>query len=177
MKVIVTTITLSRVAGAVVLLIIAPMTAIFYLIYTLCIISDIIDGPIARRTKTASNFGAFLDSAADLFFIAIVLIIFIPLLAFEAWMLFGVALVIGIRILALSIGFAKYRTLTLLHTYANKGAGLVMACFPIFFGLLGLAIAFTIIFAAASLSALEELIITIRSKELNRNIISLFYTS
>jgi CDP-diacylglycerol--glycerol-3-phosphate 3-phosphatidyltransferase len=174
MKTFVTSITLSRVLMSVVLLLITPLTAIFYLVYTYCVVSDIVDGPIARRTKTASNFGAFLDSAADLFFIAIVLIVFIPLLALELWMLYCVALVIVIRLIALGIGYKKFRTLTLLHTYANKGAGLVMACFPIFFGLLGQTAAFLIIFIAACSSAIEELIITIRSKELQRNKKSLF---
>jgi len=173
-KKVVNLITISRIFGALALLLIAPLTALFYVIYTLCIISDIADGQLARRLKVTSNFGAFLDSSADLIFIAIVLIILIPLLAFELWMLSLVAAVIMVRLLAFSIGFAKYRTLTLLHTYANKGSGLILGCFPIFYGVLGLSSALVIVFIGAILAAIEELVITIRSKELNRNIVSLF---
>ena len=174
-KTVVNLITISRIFGAFTLLLISPLTAIFYVIYTLCITSDIADGYLARKTKTTSNFGAFLDSTADLILIAIVLIILIPLLDFAPWMLFMVGGVVVTRLLALGIGFAKYRTLSLLHTYANKSAGLIMACFPLFYGLLGLTIAFLIIFFVASLSALEELAITIRAKQLNRNIPSLLH--
>ena len=92
-------------------------------------------------------------------------------------MLYFIAVVVVIRLLALTIGFVKYRTLTLLHTYAKKAAGLIMACFPIYFVLLGITIAFFIIFSAACLSALEELVITIRSKKLNRNVTGIFGTS
>jgi len=173
-KKVVNLITISRIFGAFLLLFITPLTALFYIVYTTCIITDIADGFIARKTKTTSNFGAFLDSAADLIFIAVVLIIFIPLLALELWILYLIAVVIVIRLTALAIGFSKYRTLSLLHTYSNKAAGLILACFPIFLGFLGITAAFLIIFAAASISALEELVITIRSKKLNRNITSVF---
>ncbi|MCL2218022.1 MAG: CDP-alcohol phosphatidyltransferase family protein [Defluviitaleaceae bacterium] len=166
-------ITASRVVGAFSLLLLVPLSGIFYLVYAWCIASDILDGYIARKTRTTSNFGAFLDSAADLNLIAILLVIFLPLLNWDLWMLVLVGIVIFTRAVALSIGFVKYRTLTLLHTYANKGAGLVLASFPILYGLSGLAITISILFTAAFLSAFEELIITIRSKTLDRNITSM----
>jgi len=163
-------ITVSRIFGALLLLLLSPLSALFYIVYTLCITSDIADGYIARKTKTTSNFGALLDSTADLILIAVVLFILIPILNLEFWMLILVLAVISVRIVSFGIGYAKYRTLTLLHTYANKGAGLIMALFPLYYGMLGLTIAFAIIFAAAFISALEELLITIVSKKLDRNI-------
>ena len=178
MKALVMSITVSRILGAFSLLLITPMSLLFYTIYILCILSDIADGHIARKTKTTSDFGAFMDSIADLILIAILLFIFIPVIftdpSFGIWIFYLIGLVIAIRLLALAIGFAKYRTLTLLHTYSNKAAGLVMACFPIFYGFLGLQVGFLIVFAAAFLSAFEELIITIRSKKLDRDVRSMF---
>ena len=174
-KKVVNTITLSRIVGAVWLLFMTPLTIPFYILYAWCVISDMVDGPIARKTNSTSNLGSLLDSAADLVVAAVVLFIFIPILDLEIWMIAMITIVLSIRILGFSIGFIKYRTLTLLHTYANKGAGVLLACFPILFGVLGLPITIIILFIAATLSALEELVITIRSKELNRNIVSLFY--
>jgi CDP-diacylglycerol--glycerol-3-phosphate 3-phosphatidyltransferase len=174
--------TLSRFAMSFLLLFINPLSdyypiaPLFLFLYTLCIASDIIDGPIARATKTSTNAGAILDSAADLTFIAVVLIKLLPALPFELWMLYLVALVLFTRFVAFGIGFAKHRTLTLLHTYSNKGAGLVMACFPIFYMLFNsIAIAFSIAFAAAFISAFEEFLITIISKKLDRNVVSIFH--
>ena len=173
-KKVVTTITISRIIGAGVLLLLTPLTPLFYALYAWCIVSDMIDGPIARRAKVTSNFGSFLDSTADMLLAIVLLIIFIPILALEMWMIYMVIGVLATRAIGFGIGFAKYRTFTLLHTYANKAAGTLLACFPIFYGLFGLTITIPILFVAAILSALEELIITIRSKELKRNITSVF---
>jgi CDP-diacylglycerol--glycerol-3-phosphate 3-phosphatidyltransferase len=183
MKITVNLITISRFFGAVSLLYIAHMTSVYavyilYAVYAACIVSDIADGWLARKFKVTTNYGAILDSSADLVLIGVVLVVFIfllpHLLPLQAWMLYLVGLVLATRAVALSIGYYKYKTMTLLHTYANKGAGLVMACFPFFFALFYPSIAFLIIFAAAFLSALEELVITIKSKELDRNVVSMF---
>ena len=61
-------ITVLRMAGTGMLLFTAPLTPAFYLLYTLCGVTDALDGIIARATKTASAFGARLDSIADLMF-------------------------------------------------------------------------------------------------------------
>lgn len=42
----------------------------FYIIYLFCRFSDMIDGMVARRTKSNSGFGAVLDTIADFTFIA-----------------------------------------------------------------------------------------------------------
>lgn len=171
--------TISRIFGSFSLLLFLPMTLetiplLFYVVYGWCVLSDFIDGPIARKTNSTSEFGAFLDSAADMILAIVVLIIFLPILNLEPWMIALVAIVLATRAIGLGIGFAKYRTFTLLHTYANKTAGTLLGFFPILLGLLGLPITLLILFTAAFLSALEELVITIRSKELERNITSLF---
>jgi CDP-diacylglycerol--glycerol-3-phosphate 3-phosphatidyltransferase len=169
--------TTSRVVGAVSLLFLTPLTLLFYIVYAWCIASDILDGYVARRAKVTSNFGAIYDSSADLFLIAVILIVLIPVLSMSAWILSLIALVLAVRFISFGIGWMKYKTLSLLHTYSNKGAGLVMACFPLFLGLFGLNIAFLIAFAAAIVSAVEEMIITIRANKLNRNIISVFHVN
>ena len=173
-KKVVTTITISRIVGAGVLLLLTPLTALFYALYTWCVVSDMIDGPIARRAKVTSELGSLLDSAADMLLAIVLLIIFIPILALEMWMIYMIIGVLATRAVGFAIGFVKYRTFTLLHTYANKAAAVILACFPIFYGLFGLTVTIPVLFVAAILSALEELIITIRSKELKRNITSMF---
>ena len=174
MKIFVNALSASRIFGAISLLFLAPLSMAFYVVYALCVLTDIVDGPIARRAGVASNFGALLDSAADFLLVIVVLIILVPYLPLQLWMLLAIAFVLAIRFLGFGIGFAKYRTFTMLHTYANKGQGLLFAFFPLFLGLLGLHIAFVIVLIGAVLSAIEELIITYRSKELNRNVTSLF---
>ena len=171
-------ITWSRIAGAFILLFfVTPLSVLFYIIYIWCVISDIIDGPLARKTNTASDFGALLDSIADLALIISMLIVFIPILPFEVWMLFLIALVIAIRLLSMAIGLKKYRTITLLHTYSSKASALIMASFPVLYITIGMTPMFLIIFASAFLAAVDELQINIKSDVLVRDTPGLFFKS
>jgi CDP-diacylglycerol--glycerol-3-phosphate 3-phosphatidyltransferase len=156
------------------LLLIKPLSVLFFAVYSLCCASDILDGYVARKTNTASKLGETLDSVADFVFIAIALVIFIPLLTWEWWILYWIGLIAFVRFLSLGIGFAKYRAFSFLHTYANKVTGIALAGFPFLYGSFGITATAYILCGIASLSAIEELIITIQSKTLNRNIKGLF---
>jgi CDP-diacylglycerol--glycerol-3-phosphate 3-phosphatidyltransferase len=140
------------------------------------VISDLADGHIARKTKTTTNIGAALDSAADLVWVTTMLIIVLPILWFDLqlWMMYWVVLVIFIRILALVIGFVRFRTLTLLHTWANKYSGLGLVAFPYLY-MLHLDTAVIIAASGATIAAVEELLITIRAQKLERDIKSIFH--
>ena len=173
-KTLVTAITLSRIVGAISLLWVEPLSALFYKIYAFCIASDLIDGPLARKTNTASKSGATLDSIADAVFMLMVLFIVLPVLDLQIWMLYLVALVLAVRIVALLIGYKKYRLLSFLHTYSSKSAGLLMALFPLYYEFWGVTVMFIIVFIAAFVSALDELIITIYSKEYAGNTPGMF---
>ena len=69
-----------RILGAVILLFIQPLSAAFFVIYTLSGVSDAVDGTVARATHTSGEFGARLDSIADLLFYAVMLIKVFPVL-------------------------------------------------------------------------------------------------
>ncbi|MBO7283210.1 MAG: CDP-alcohol phosphatidyltransferase family protein [Alistipes sp.] len=49
-----------------------PFSALFYILYSICGISDMVDGTIARRTNSATEFGTRLDTIADTIFAGIV---------------------------------------------------------------------------------------------------------
>ena len=55
-------ITLLRIVGSIGLLFPAPMSPLFLGIYTLTGLTDVLDGWLARKTGTTSDFGARLDS-------------------------------------------------------------------------------------------------------------------
>lgn len=133
-----------------------------------------LDGFIARKTNTASKPGETLDSIADFVLIAIMLTIFIPLLTWENRMLYWIAAIALVRFASLGIGAVKYHAPAFLHTYANKMTGIVCACFSILYHGFGLTVTVCVLCGTASLSALEELIISASSKTLNQNVNSLF---
>lgn len=167
-------ITMGRITGALILLMVTPLSVLFFIIYLLCCVSDVLDGYIARKTKTTSRQGEILDSVADFIFVSVLFYILAPLLEWENWMLYWIVIIALVRFLSLSIGFVKYRTFSLLHTYANKITGVALVLFPILHLFFGLNLTALILCSIASLSAFEELLITVCAKKLNRNITHIF---
>ncbi len=146
-----------------------PLSVVFFIIYLLGGITDVLDGYIARKIDSASSFGATLDSIADFIFFGIMLIIFIPILQCPWWILCWICIIASIRLASLGVGFAKYHELSFLHTYANKATGAALFLFPFIYKIFGLNATAVFICGIATLSAVEELIITLISKELKKD--------
>lgn len=166
-------ITAMRVILSFVLLILQPLSVGFFIIFSLCVFSDAADGFIARKLSIVSKLGAILDSIADAIFIGVMGIILIPLFTFPSWTLVWMACIALIRFCSLLIGYCRYRSLTFLHTYANKITGLVLYCFPLLLNLFDFIPAVIVISFAATFSAMEELIINATSRTLDLNISSI----
>lgn len=157
-----------RILGTLFLLAVEPFSLIFYIIYTLCGLSDVLDGWVARATNTTSEFGAKLDSIADLVYYAVMFVRLLPYLwrhlPVKIWYI--VALIVLIRFLSYGIAAFKYHRFASIHTYANKATGAVIFSMPYFIvwerGMLFISITACIVAGAASL---EELLIHICSKE------------
>lgn len=124
--------TLTRIAGAVLMVFTEPLSAVFYVFYSVCGISDVLDGTIARATGTASRFGAILDSVADLIFYSAMLFKILPilweLLPVAIWYVVG--LVLLVRLLAYLTAAVKYKCFASMHTWLNKLTGLVLFLVP-----------------------------------------------
>ncbi len=123
--------TMTRIVGAVLMLFAKPLSAAFYVLYSVCGISDALDGTIARATGTASRFGAKLDSVADLMFYAAMLFRILPILweKLPGGIWYAVGLVLLVRALAYLTAAVKYKCFASLHTWMNKLTGLVL--FPV----------------------------------------------
>lgn len=79
-----------------------------------------------------------------------------------------------LRFAGYGIGFYKYHIVTSLHTYANKVTGAFIFAAPILYSLFGLTVTGVLLCAVAFTSALEEVLITVTSKESNRDCKSVF---
>lgn len=118
--------TLLRICGTVVLLLIGHVNMAFYVIYTLCFISDIADGCLARALGAESALGARLDSIADLLFYGVMAWCIFP----ELWVIstLGQKLlalsVLLVRLAAYLVAAFKFHRFASIHTYLNKATGL-----------------------------------------------------
>lgn len=161
------TITSVRIAASLFLLFLPLRSAGFLGVYTLAGLTDALDGWLARKTGTASDFGARLDSIADLVFYAVLLLRLFPLL----WRTLPVAIwyvVAGIllaRLAAYAVAAIKYHRFASLHTWLNKLTGVGIFLLPYVFAVstgVGYSWAVCVLALAASL---EELAIHLCRKD------------
>ena len=172
-------ITVLRMAGTLCLLFICPQSSIFCVIYTLTGLTDVLDGWIARKTGSASEFGAKLDSLADLIFYAVMLIKIFPILwaelPVEIW--YGVAAVLVLRFSAYLAAAVKYRRFAAVHTYMNKLTGAAVFCVPY---VISLPIATPVCWAVCAVAAIassEELLMHLCRQTYCANVQSIFERS
>ena len=120
--------TFLRIIGSFCLLFIPACSAMFLAIYTLAGVTDVLDGWLARKNQTASEFGARLDSIADLLFYGVLLIRMLPLLyqmlPEEIW--YFVLGIIVVRLVSYAVAAVKFRRFASLHTWLNKLTGVAV---------------------------------------------------
>lgn len=163
----------TRIVLALCLFFVTPFSVSFFVLYFICGLSDITDGFLARKYHFTSELGAKLDSLGDFIFIAVLLYILYPYVQLTNYLEQWILIIILIRFASLLVSFIKFHTLAFLHTYANKITGFFLFCFPIFYPLFGVEATGVFLCGLATVSAVEELLILIRTKELNRNVSSI----
>lgn len=162
-------ITLIRIGLAISLLFIRKYNSLFLILYSICGFTDILDGYIARKTKTESNFGARLDTIADLLFFIVMFIIMFDILLKDIIFIVFIIIILLIRMISIIIVLKKYNEFAILHTYTNKITGLLLFFIPYFIYLNNANIIVYIIGVIALISSIEELTINIKSKQLDLN--------
>lgn len=127
-------ITILRILGTLLLSVTIPLSGEFFVLYTLTGITDVLDGYIARKTNTCSEFGSKLDSAADLMFYGIILYRLLPILAgimpTEIW--YVVMAILVLRVFTYVFTAIKYKVFMSNHTYLNKMTGFCVFLIPYF---------------------------------------------
>lgn len=169
-------ITLIRILCTAVLVFLKPLSVWYYVMYSLAGASDVADGAVARATKTSSEFGAKLDSIADLLFYSVTLIKILPILVAKLPTLiwYAVTLVLLIRTASYITAAVKYRRFASQHTYMNKLTGLMIFMVPY---MLNTAIATVYCITACvigGLASLEELLLHLLNREYNIKFKSIF---
>ena len=121
-----------RLIGAILMIFIEPLSGAFYVVYTICGLSDGIDGTIARKMGTSSEFGARLDSVSDIAFYLVMFIKLMPVLIEEMpeWIWYLVGVVLVVRLCAYGMAYLKYHTMAAIHTYLNKVTGALVFLIP-----------------------------------------------
>lgn len=159
-------ITIIRIILSISLLFIEPVTCLFYIIYLTSGFTDILDGFLARKYDITTEFGARLDSIADLIFYAILVWIFLPLIDITTLDIIWVVVIALIRFGTLGLTYVKYKTFAFLHTYLNKITSFLVFFYPLVLNYVDI----KVILVFATLSAVEELYIDMKANKLMTNI-------
>ena len=169
-------VTLVRIAGTLALVFLRPLSAAFLWIYALTGLTDVLDGFIARRTHTASSFGARLDSVADLLFYAVMLFRLFPNLleVLPADILYAAAAVLLLRAAAYITAAVKYRLFASLHTYLNKLTGAAVFLLPFLLTTAHAAGYCRAVCVLAAAASLEELLIHLLRRDYRADVRSIF---
>jgi len=170
-------ITVTRIVLSLALLFIEPLSITFMAVYIICGISDLVDGPVARKTGAVSQLGARLDSAADLVMICVSLIVLFPFIKPPFEVIAWIGFIFVVRSASMIVAYLRYKTFAALHTYSNKLTGAMLFLFPLSLPYVHTPVLMYILCTAASVSAIEELVIQSTSNELNIDRKSLFMKS
>ena len=147
-------ITLLRIAGSLGLLFSDVTGVVYWIIYALCGISDIVDGWLARKLKCVTKKGALLDSLADICFVACCAWKLLPILDLPQWLWLWAGVIVAIKIVNQFSALVKYGRCCFPHTTANRVTGfLLFIAVPMTFRSI---VPIAIVAAIAMLAAIHE---------------------
>lgn len=125
-------ITMIRIILSLVLISLIPESKEFLIVYTICGLTDVFDGFVARKLNIVSRFGSILDSASDLLFYTIMMIIFWkPLhIALSLYVWIGIWIVVGLRLFLYLYSAFHFKEFLSNHTLLNKVTGFLVFLTP-----------------------------------------------
>ena len=155
-----------RILGSVLLLFFPAFSVAFYMIYLICGFSDMIDGTIARKTHSASELGAKIDTVADLVFITVALIKILPVIHIPEWLWIWGGVIATIKIGTITWGYISKKQFISLHTIMNKVTGFLLFLFPLTLSFVELKYSSMVVCSIATFAAIQEAIYTATNCEI-----------
>ena len=145
---------------------------VFWIIYGLCGLSDIVDGWLARKLKCITKTGALLDSLADICFVACCVWKLLSILELPQWLWLWAGVIVVIKVVNQISALVMYGRCCFPHTTANKVTGflLFIAVPTIIWSVIPIAI----VTAIATFAAVQEGHF-IRTRNNMRKIVTLVY--
>jgi len=115
-----------------------------------------VDGTVARRTSTVSEFGSRLDTVADFIFVVVCLIKIIPAIDIPVRIILWIILIAIVKIINVISGFVCNGRFAAVHSVMNKVTGLLLFLFPLTFPFVEMKYSAIILCAVATFAAVQE---------------------
>ena len=94
-----------RIVCSIALLFCPVFSPVFYVLYIIAGVRDMIDGAVARKTGTVSEFGSKFDTAADFVLVVVCLIKLIPVIHVPIWLIIWIIVIAVIKAINLLSGY------------------------------------------------------------------------
>lgn len=158
-------ITSGRIVCSIALLFCPVFSTEFIILYLIAGFTDMIDGTVARKTNSVSEFGSRLDTAADFIFILICSVKLFPVLELKAWLWWWIGVIAVIKVGNAIMGYVLQKKFVAVHTILNKIMGGLLFIFPITLSYVDLKYSAPVLCAAATIVAVWEGVVIKRMGE------------
>ena len=145
-----------RILVSAVLVFCPVFSQIFYVLYLIAGLSDMVDGIIARKTNSVSEFGSRFDGVADFVFVAVCLIKILPVIDIPIWLYVWTAVIALIKIINILSGYAMQKKYVAVHTTMNKVTGVLLFMLPLTLSIVPLIYTGIPICSVATFAAIQE---------------------
>ena len=145
-----------RIFCSIALLFFPTFSPTFYALYVTAGVSDMIDGAVARRTGTVSEFGSKLDTAADFIMVAVCLIKLIPVLYIPSWLFIWITIVALLKMINIISWHVMYKEFVDVHTVMNKVTGMLLFILPMTLTIIDMKYSGAFVSAVATFAAIQE---------------------
>ena len=149
-------ITGSRILFSIGLLLCPVFSVPFFTMYLAAGFSDMIDGAVARKTNTVTEFGSRLDTMADFVFVVVCLIKFLPVIDIPMWLSAWVGIIALIKGINIAFGYSARRKFVSVHTAMNKVTGVLLFVLPLTFPFIRLEFTTVFVCVIATFAAIQE---------------------
>ena len=149
-------ITAIRILCSIALLFCAALSPWFYALYITAGVSDMVDGWVARKTNTVSDFGSKLDTIADIIFVAVCLVKLLPVLHLPVWIYVWVGIIACIKVFNIVYGYVVRKQFLADHSILNKVTGAMLFLLPLTLSVIDVKYSTVVVCAVATVAGIQE---------------------
>jgi len=149
-------ITIVRILCSIAILFCPVFSVAFYSLYIAAGLSDMIDGWVARRTNTVSEFGAKLDTIADFVFVVVCLVKLLPVMDVPVWLYVWIGIIAVIKVINIVSGYVVQKRFVAVHSVMNKVTGVLLFILPLTLSFIDLKYSATVVCIIATFAAVQE---------------------
>lgn len=129
---------------------------VFYGCYLAAGCTDMIDGTIARKLGTESEFGSKFDTIADIVFVVAAAYKMFPVMEIPKGIWIWIGVIDLIKIINIISGFVVEKQFVSVHTVANKITGLLVFLLPLTMAVVELRYSALVVCMVATFAAIQE---------------------